>query len=93
MFNKLKIGILNKIDDAKKKFGRTYVVTVRCYLYKQYKHCYWSTETEFNDYYDREMLITHFNSYFACKVAEIYGKQDPLVEKVMVIRCVIRKKI
>ena len=90
MLNNLRLTLSDKFYDiitkAKLKFGRCYLVTVRCYLYKQY----WNRDT--NGCYDREMFINYFSSYLACKVAEIYAKQDPLVEKVMVIRCVIRKK-
>ena len=91
MLNNLRWTLSDKFYDiitkAKLKFGRCYLVTVRCYLYKQY----WNRDTN-PYYYDREMFINHFSSYLACKVAEIYAKQDPLVEKIMVIRCVIRKK-
>ena len=83
MLNNLRLTLSDKFYDiitkAKLKFGR-------CYLYKQY----WNRDT--NGYYDREMFINHFSSYLACKVAEIYAKQDPIVEKAMVISCVIRKK-
>lgn len=90
MLNNLRLTLSDKFYDiitkAKLKFGRCYLVTVRCYLYKQY----WNRDT--NGYYDREMFINHFSSYLACKVAKIYAKQDSIVEKVMVISCVIRKK-
>ena len=90
MLNNFRIAVNDKfyniITNIKLKFGRQYIVTVRCYLYKQY----WNTAT--NGYYDREIFITHFNSYLACKRAEMYAKHDPIVEKVMVIHCIIRKK-